>query len=72
MFSIKFGTVIILWLSAGHLSARSYALRTFSLGWRRELAHTTKSASYRQNTNLLSNLWSLICLPAERRMPLRI
>jgi hypothetical protein len=34
-----------------------------------ESMHTTKSASYRQNTNLLSNLWSLICLPAERRMP---
>jgi hypothetical protein len=33
-----------------------------------ESTHTTKSASYRQNTNLLSNQWSLICLPADRRM----
>jgi hypothetical protein len=37
------------------------------------LPHQAKTGrypkSYRQNTNLLSNLWSLICLPAERRMP---
>jgi hypothetical protein len=35
-----------------------------SLPAQTESMHTTKSASYRQNSNLLSNLWSLICLPA--------
>jgi hypothetical protein len=51
----------------GRRKSQIQVFSTFS-----EIMHTTKSASYRQNTNLLSNLWSLICLPAERRMPWRI